>query len=184
MSVGPYVFSVKTALLTADLGPNDIVWQVRIWAEEGALAGEIVEPYAYSENLLPLYGKRFSKWQDVLREEISWAECYNEEHGEMNASLNLHVHDCIDNGLIRFTDPEDLCFRVKWTGDIDTSAAEAFEGFPEIKFTCEAEMRFEGIVVRGLTRDQARAKMAEWITDQEFHYHGTQGDDSLIFLPR
>ena len=121
LTLGRHVFPVKKSLLIAIPMRSELFWQLRIWSM-GDIRGSKVNPYAYSENLIPFYNRSFKRWQDALSEEITWNECYDEDLETRNAGLSLGAHDDIDKGVIRFSNAIGLDFRIHWSGIYQTSS--------------------------------------------------------------
>ena len=182
MAIGPYVLPVEYSALTAILSTRGFYWQIKIRAR-GRIGPLRVEPFAYSENLIPLFNRPVQTWQDVLCEDITWTECFDEGLEEWNAKVAYSSHDEIDEGLIRFTAATGMVFRIEWSGVCEDTGGEFFQDLDEIVFCCNTEMEFAGVVVKGIERDEALTKLREFITNQEYSFLKTQPDGSHIYMP-
>lgn len=184
MKIGRYRVNVEEAKLFGFLHPPDLFWQIGIWAEETLLDGEMVSPYAYSDDILHFRNREVTRWQDLLNEEIRWGDCYNHSLRRTNAGILLFAHDDIYNAKIKFIDIGSSNFRINWSGFVDTSAAEAFEDVDDdIEFYCEANVKFDGVLADGVSVDEALPVLQRYFSEQDFQFQHTRADGRHLFLP-
>lgn len=182
MSIGPYEFKVDGGSLEANLRPRMFYWSLRIYAT-GVIDGDALEAVAYSENLLPLLNKPLSKWQDAIANNISWVNAYNESSGQYEGSLYLYSHEAINRSVIRFGAPLNGTFRVSWSGTAEVNASP-FDEYEDVSFACSALVEYIGVIAKGLEVDDARSKIAEFITDEQYALVRSLPDGSHVFLPK
>lgn len=163
MIIDGETLEVWKATLRGNLLGEHFYWELSVNAR-GAIDGELVEPCAYSVNLLPWQNRVIACLDDLIGEEVEWEDAYDEATGTTQGNFYLYSHDDLRNSKLRIL-RRDGRLRLEWNSIADTDLPGDRDS-DEYALSIDTELTFEGYLVYDCRAEDALGRLRAFVTEE------------------